>query len=69
MTPGWRNVPVVNPAGQDELHMVPRCDIEPHFLAGGQCPCTPVEDDEFPRFWKHNAFDTRESYENGRRFQ
>lgn len=68
MTPGWRNIQVTAPTGVDELHLVPRNDISPHFLAGGSCPCCPVEDEEFPRYWKHSAFDERESYESGRRF-
>lgn len=65
--PGWRNMDITTPSGEHELHLVPVQDIHPHYLGGDHCTCGVEQDSEFEHYWKHKAFDGRESYESGHR--
>lgn len=47
-------------------HLVPIDDLRPHDLTT-RCWCRPIEDDEEPDLWAHNALDEREAHEDGRR--
>lgn len=57
---GWQLVRTVD-RGVTQMHNVPMNDIRPHMLSE-QCACRPVEDDEAPDVWVHNAHDHREHY-------
>jgi hypothetical protein len=48
----------------NECHVVPIGDLREHD-ALRTCWCLPVEDDETPGLWIHNALDQREKYESG----
>lgn len=64
--PSWGNYMVETPWGSKQYHTVPHHDLEVHQLTDS-CHCKPVEDDECPGMWCHNAFDGREEYERGRK--
>jgi hypothetical protein len=50
----------------EELHVIPRDDFREH-LSSPNCWCKPVQDEEDPDCWIHNALDQRERVEeNGR---
>ena len=68
MSIGFANVQALDETGRYTLlHCVPVNDIDQHRLSPG-CKCRPVEDNECPDYWMHNAFDDRESYfEHGRK--
>lgn len=63
---GWHTYQVETPGGAVQTHLVPHGDLGQHRLAQ-DCTCCPVEDDEVPDYWSHNAWDQRESYEQGRK--
>lgn len=67
MTLGWQSFMAERPDGCREMHCVPEMDIAGHLLLSGTCACHPVEDVQHPDMWSHNAFDGRESYEQGRK--
>lgn len=60
----WVHVPVETPDGISQGHVVPSGDLRMH-IAGPGCWCHPVEDEEAPDLWNHNALDQRERYEAG----
>lgn len=50
----------------DAWHVVPIGDLRPH-KSSKNCWCGPVQDEEEPNVWVHNAMDQRETYEDGRK--
>lgn len=61
----WVAAMVYEPDGQRHYHIVPIEDLQDHS-ADPSCWCNPVEDEEDPGIWVHNAMDQREEYERGR---
>jgi hypothetical protein len=47
------------------VHVVPLDDLREHECSSA-CWCQPIEYDEEPGIWVHNALDGRENYEEGR---
>ena len=50
----------------DAWHVVPIGDLREHESLP-TCWCKPVQDEEEPNVWIHNAMDQRETYEDGRK--
>ena len=59
---GWQ---VVTSATDDETHIIPTCDTEPHQLED-TCHCYPFWE-ESACAYVHNSFDGREAFETGER--
>lgn len=62
---GWQTVSLAL-SGEHTAHVIPDNDLRPHFVRT-DCWCGPVEDAETPGRFMHNALDSREGYEEGRR--
>lgn len=50
---------------EDEQHVVPRDDDQPHSFCG--CACRPEASEDVPTVIVHNSFDGREAFESGER--
>lgn len=61
---GWQHI-VTEDRGITRRHVIPVGDIDDHTLSES-CRCRPVEHQDEADQWSHNAWDNRESYENGR---
>lgn len=47
-------------------HVIPEDDLREH-VEDPSCWCMPLQDDEDPAVWIHNALDGREDFETGER--